>query len=92
MIKILFTIVTVLFSGFTYAAGGGLQAGTDLMNELKIWGYGFIASAALVYILYTVGMALMERKQWSDVGMALFYSSVAGGCILAGEFMHDLWG
>lgn len=90
MIKILFTVAIVLFSGVTYA--GGLQAGTDLLNDIKFWGYGFIASGALVYVIYTVAMALMERKQWSDVGMALVYCAIAGGCVLAGEFMLALWG
>lgn len=91
MIKVLFTVAMILFSGVTYA-GGGLQAGTTLLDEIKFWGYGFIGSGALVYVIYTVAMALAERKQWSDVGMALVYCAIAGGCVLAGEYMHALWG
>lgn len=81
-----------MFSFSGVALAGGLESGTSVLVTIKNWGYGFIGVAALCYVLYTIGMALMERKQWSDVAMALVYCSIAGGCVIAGEYAHSIWG
>lgn len=72
-------------------AAGGLQAGTDAATTIKTWLYGFVGVCAFIYLLYNVLMALAERKQWSDVGMALVYCSIAGGALAGGEWAMSLF-
>ncbi|KAB7715130.1 conjugal transfer protein [Plesiomonas shigelloides] len=73
------------------AAGGGLSAGTNALTDVKTWLYTFIGVAALVYLLYNILMAFMERKSWGDVGMALGYCALAGGALIGGEWALSLF-
>ena len=72
-------------------AAGGLKAGTDAAETIKVWLYGFVGICAFIYLLYNVLMALAERKQWSDVGMALVYCSIAGGALVGGEWAMSIF-
>ncbi|HCB1657218.1 TPA: conjugal transfer protein [Citrobacter farmeri] len=45
----------------------------------------------MVYLLYCVGMAFMERKTWGDVGMALVYCTLAGGAVYGGTWALELF-
>lgn len=73
------------------SAGGGLQAGTNALTDFKVWLFTIVGIAALVYLIYNILMAFMERKQWSEVGMAFLYCSVAGGVLVGGNWMLSLF-
>ncbi|EIO8946027.1 conjugal transfer protein [Salmonella enterica] len=45
----------------------------------------------MVYLLYNIAMAFMERKSWGDVGMALVYCTLAGGAVVGGTWALDLF-
>lgn len=72
-------------------AAGGLPAATDAANNLKTWLYGFVGICAFLYLLYNITMAFAERKQWSDVGMALVYCAIAGGALVGGEWAMSIF-
>lgn len=88
-----FIIVTTLLLCFTnqVLAAGGLQAGTSALTNIKTWLFTFVGVGALVYLLYNVAMAFMERKSWGDVGMALVYCTLAGGAVVGGTWALDLF-
>ncbi|HFD6165577.1 TPA: TrbC/VirB2 family protein [Salmonella enterica] len=72
-------------------AGGGLNAATSALTDIKVWLFGFVGVGALCYLLWCIGMALAEKKQWSDVGMALVYCTLAGGAVVGGSWALDLF-
>ncbi len=79
-----------LFAGQAFA-GGGLDAGTTALTTIKTWLFTFVGVGALVYLLYNIAMAFMERKSWGDVGMALVYCTLAGGAVVGGTWALDLF-
>ncbi|MGY3883808.1 TrbC/VirB2 family protein [Aeromonas veronii] len=72
-------------------AAGGLNAATTALSDLKTWLFAFVGIGALVYLLYCVGMAFMERKTWGDVGMGLVYCTLAGGAVYGGTWALELF-
>lgn len=88
-------IVFALFLSVVCApvlAAGGLDSATSALTEIKVWLYGFIGVGALVYLLWQLGMALLDKSTWADVGMALAKVACAGGVIIAGEWAYSIWG
>ncbi|EPR9285178.1 conjugal transfer protein [Escherichia coli] len=83
-------IALSLFMGQALA-GGGLDAGTTALTTIKTWLFTFVGVGALVYLLYNIAMAFMERKSWGDVGMALVYCTLAGGAVVGGTWALDLF-
>ncbi len=83
--RFVFALFFMLFSGFA-AAGGGLDSATNAITNLKSWLFPFVGLCALVYMLYCILMAFMERKSWGDVGMALGYCALAGGAVAGGTW------
>ncbi|HCX5125583.1 TPA: conjugal transfer protein [Escherichia coli] len=73
------------------AYAGGLDTATTTMTEIKTWAFGFGGVCALCYLIYNIIMAFMEKKSWSDVGMALIYCSLAGGALYAGNWALSLF-
>lgn len=75
------------------AAGGleSLDKATDALNDIMDWLFVFVGVGALVYIIYLVAMALMEKKSWNDVIMGGVYCAVAGGIVYAGKWALTLW-
>lgn len=80
----------IMFSGFA-AAGGGLDSATNAITNLKTWLFPFVGMCALVYMLYCILMAFMERKSWGDVGMALGYCALAGGAVAGGTWALEMF-
>lgn len=81
-----FLMAFCLFMASIAYAGGGLDAATNALTEIKVWLFTFVGVAALVYLLYMVLMVLMEKKLWSDVAAALGYCACAGGALVAGAW------
>lgn len=90
-------IYNVLFAAFVmlvpvFGFAQGLDAASDRLDEFRVWAYGFLAIACLVYMLYKVVMALLERQAWGDVAVGLGHVAIAGGIIAGAEFMWSIWG
>jgi hypothetical protein len=81
-----------LFASSVYAAGGGLNSATTEATNIKTWLYGILGIGVFLYLMYLVIMALMDKKQWADVGMGLVYTAAAGGILVAGEWAWSIWG
>lgn len=73
-------------------AGGGLDAGTTALDGFRVWAYGFLAVVVVVYMLYKVMMALLQKETWGDVAQGLGYCAIAGGIMVAADFMWSIWG
>lgn len=91
--QIAFVIGACLFAEAAFAAGGlnNLHKASDALVEIKKWLFIFVGTAAIVYLIYCVGMAFAERKSWSDVGMALVYCCLAGGAVVGGNWALGLF-
>ena len=83
-------LLMAMFAGQVFA-GGGLDAGTTALTTIKTWLFTFTGVGALVYLLYNIVMAFMERKSWGDVGMALVYCTLAGGAVVGGTWALALF-
>lgn len=88
--RIIFALFLSIVCGQAFA--GGLDDATTALTEIKTWLYTFLGVGAFVYLLYQLGMALMEKNSWADVGMALGKVAAAGGIIIAGEWAYAIWG
>lgn len=89
--RIIFALFLSAVCGPVLAAGG-LDSGTSAMTEIKVWLYGFIGVGSMVYLLWQLGMALLDKNTWADVGLALAKVACAGGIIIAGEWAYAIWG
>ena len=88
--KLCYILLLCFVSNMAWAAGG-LDASTDAMETIQAWLYGFVGVAALVYMIWNVGMALAGKYQWIDVGMALGYCAIAGGCVVGAEWAYKIF-
>lgn len=61
--RFVFALFFMVFSGFA-AAAGGLDSATNALTNVKTWLFTFVGIGALVYMLYCILMAFMERKSW----------------------------
>ncbi|HFH5621793.1 conjugal transfer protein [Escherichia coli] len=73
------------------AYAGGLESGTTALTELKTWAFTICGICAVGYLIYCIIMAFMEKKSWSDVGMALVYCTLAGGALVGGNWALSLF-
>lgn len=85
------TVATAALPQMAMAAGG-LASATTEANAIKVWLYGFLGVAVFVYVMYFVIMAMLEKKQWADVLMALGKSAVAGGSLAGVTWAWGIWG
>ncbi|CQQ96792.1 TrbC/VIRB2 family [Yersinia enterocolitica] len=88
-----FIFFVFAFANPALAAGGlgNLDKATDALQEIADWLYIFVGVGAVLYIIYLVGMALFEKKQWSDVGMGLGYCAIAGGIVMGADWAIGLF-
>lgn len=87
-----FALVLLMCCGANSAmAAGGLASATTAMTDFKTWIFTFTGVASIAYLCWNVGMALAERKQWSEVGMALVYCSLAGGAVVGGTWAYAIF-
>lgn len=77
----------ILGSFLALPAFAGLTDSTYAFAEIKGWLVTFFGIAILLYLLYNVLMAIMERKCWSDVGKALGYSALAIIAVFLGNWL-----
>ena len=82
----------LFFANAALAQSGGLDDATDKVDEIKTWAYGFLGVGVFVYMIYNVIMALLDRKQWADVLIALGYVAIAGGVLVVAEWAWGIWG
>lgn len=94
-VKNFIKFLAMFFATFTVQfalAGGGLDEATNQANELKTWLYGLLGVGVFLYLMYNVIMALANRIQWAEVGMAVVYVAVAGGVLVLGQWAWSIWG
>lgn len=90
-IHLFFTAFFCLFFANAVLAAGGLDSATSALEELKSWLFIAIGIAALIYLMYCIGMAFMEKKTWGEVGQSLAYCALAGGALVGGNWALSLF-
>lgn len=73
-------------------AGGGLAAGVDALDGFRLAAYGALAVFVLLYMLYKVLMAFLQKETWGDVAQGLLYCAIAGGIMVAADYAWSVWG
>lgn len=84
-------MVLMLLSPSTLAAGG-LDEAIHWVDEIISWAYAFLGSASLLFCIYLVIMALIEKKQWADVFVGMGKVAVAGGILIGADYAWSIWG
>jgi len=83
----LVNLVCLMLALFTTnALAGGLDSGTDAVSNIKVWIFTILGIAALIYLAYMIIFAFLDRKSWSDVGVALIQVICAGGALAGGTW------
>lgn len=90
--NIVLAFVAMFFTSLAFAQTGGLDQATTTVDEIKTWAYGFLGVGVFCYIIYNVIMALLDRKQWSEVLMAVVYTALAGAALVVTDWAWGLWG
>ncbi len=70
----------------------GLDEASNVLDDFRLWAYGALAIFCLIYMLYRVTMAFIEKHSWGDVFQGLGYCAIAGGIMVAADFMWQVWG
>lgn len=86
------TLLLTCMPVLAFAAGGGLDEATDAIDEFQTWLYAFMGVGVLVYMIYQIGMAMMEKISWSDVAMAVGKVAAAGGSVILATWAWSIWG
>ena len=79
------------FVNFAFAAGGLAEA-TSQATTIKTWAYGFLGVCVFIYLIYLVILALLDKRQWSDVAVGVGYVAIAGAIVVIGEWAWSVWG
>lgn len=78
-LSLLIGMFFLAFMDLSYAQGiQSLDQATDIVDEVFVWIKGFVIAIAAVNFMYVLIMALIDRKTWNDVFMALVYGLIAG--------------
>ncbi|MGR5445442.1 conjugal transfer protein [Vibrio jasicida] len=73
-------------------ATGGLEEGINWIDEVASWAYKLLGSAVVLYSIYMVIMALVNKKTWGDVGVSIAQAAGAGGIVAAATYAWSIWG
>lgn len=91
MAKFFLTFAGMFAMQYAMAAGGLDQATTEATN-IKTWAYGFLGVGVFIYLIWNVVMALLDKKPWADVLIAVGYVAIAGAVIVLAEWAWSIWG
>ncbi|MCT7947684.1 hypothetical protein [Shewanella septentrionalis] len=73
-------------------AAGGLDEATSAVQTFQIWLYGFLGVGVLVYMVYQIILAMLEKQTWGDVFIAVGKVAAAGGSIVLASWAWSIWG
>lgn len=89
--RFFFTALFCLFFSGAALASGGLDSATTALEDLKSWLFPTVGIVALIYMMYCMVMAFMEKKSWGEVGQALVYCCLAGGAVVGGTWALEMF-
>lgn len=72
-------------------SAGGLDKATQEATSFKTWLYGFLGIGAVIYLLYMGGSAWLDRKSWSDFGIACIGVCVVGSVLVLAPYLWTLF-
>lgn len=73
-------------------AAGGLSVANETGNTTRLWVYSLLGIGCGLYVLYNLVWAMMEKKTWSDVLLALGHTMLAGASMVLVSFLWSRWG
>lgn len=83
-----FLISTLFFSSSAFAQ---LDKATAATTEFQVWLYGFLGVAVLVYMIWQVMLAMMDKQPWADVVTAIAKVAAAGGSIAVATWAFTIF-
>lgn len=92
-LEVLAVLLLVGLFGYASAQGlAGLDDATKLLKDIFKWGRNFILLIAVLYFLWLVGNAFLDRKSWTDVLVGIGYCILGGGSAILAEWAVGLYG
>ncbi|UJF17258.1 conjugal transfer protein [Vibrio sp. SS-MA-C1-2] len=73
-------------------SAGGLAEATSALQTFQTWLYGFLGVGVLVYMIYQIIMAMLEKQTWGDVFTSVGKVAAAGGCVALATWAWGIWG
>ena len=90
--NIFFAVFVMAFVPSFAMAAGGLDEATSAIQTFQTWLYGFLGVGVLLYMIYQIILALMEKQQWADVFLAVGKVAAAGGSVMLATWAWSIWG
>ncbi|WP_190319296.1 conjugal transfer protein [Candidatus Enterovibrio escicola] len=84
-------LIMALASSFAIAAGG-LDEATSAIRMFQTWLYGFLGVAVVVYMIYQIILAMLEKQTWGDVFISVGKVAAAGGSVALATWAWSIWG
>ncbi|WP_299496334.1 hypothetical protein [uncultured Shewanella sp.] len=91
-LKFFFTIVFTFMLLSNPVIAGGLADATTEVTEIQTWLYGISFIFCLIFMIYQIGMAMMDKQQWADVLTAFGKVAIAGGAVVGATWAWGIWG
>ena len=73
-------------------AAGGLDEATDAIQTFQTWLYRFLGVGVLVYMVYQIILAMLEKQTWGDVFISVGKVAAAGGSVALATWAWSIWG
>ena len=90
--NIFFAVLVMAFIPSFAMAAGGLDEATTAIQTFQNWLYGFLGVGVLLYMIYQVILAMLEKQQWGDVFIAVAKVAAAGGSVALASWAWSIWG
>ncbi len=91
-VKYLLTVAIALMFSSNPALAAGLTDATTQVTEIQQWLYGILFFVALIYMMYQIALAMMDKQPWGDVISAFGKVAIAGAAIVGATWAWGIWG
>ncbi len=92
MKNIFLTFLMMAFIPSFAMAAGGLDEATSAIQTFQTWLYGFLGVGVLVYMIYQIILAMLEKQTWGDVFVSVGKVAAAGGSVALATWAWSIWG
>ena len=74
------------------ALADGLSDATTEVTAIQQWLYGILFFVALIYMMYQIGLAMLDKQPWGDVIVAFGKVAIAGAAVVGATWAWEIWG
>ena len=87
-----FALFIMVFMPSFAMAAGGLDEATSAIQTFQTWLYRFLGAGVLVYMIYQIILAMLEKQTWGDVFISVGKVAAAGGSVALATWAWSIWG